>query len=103
MRKWNLATGVRILAATAVLVIALIAKLPSSNCHCNDPVKSAKKICLYAQLRQLNSSVVGTDYVRIELPLVSNFVPILLRETRRLATFFSSPLGRAPPSPFSGY
>ena len=103
MRKWNLATGVRILAATAVLVIALIAKLPSSKCHCNDPIKSAKKICLYAQLRQLNSSVLGTDYVRIEIPLLSSFVPILLRETSALAAFFASPLGRAPPSLVSGY
>ncbi len=103
MSKWNLATGVRILAATAVLVIALIAKLPSSNCHCNDPVKSAKKICLYAQLRQLSSSVLGTDYIRIEVPHLSNFVPIILRETGALVAFFSSPLGRAPPSLVNGH
>jgi hypothetical protein len=52
----QISTKFRIIAgilAASFLVICLSAKIPSSHCHCNDPVKSKKEACPFATLRTL--------------------------------------------------
>jgi len=39
--------------AVFLLVIFLSAKIPSSHCHCQDPVKSKKEACPFSALRTL--------------------------------------------------
>jgi len=39
--------------ATFFLVLSLTAKIPSSHCHCKDPVKSKKEACPFGALRTL--------------------------------------------------
>ncbi len=40
--------------ALTLLAIFLAAKVPSSKCHCQDPVKSKKEICPFGVLRSLS-------------------------------------------------
>jgi hypothetical protein len=39
--------------AAFILIIGLTSKIPSSHCHCKDPVKSKKEACPFGALRTL--------------------------------------------------
>lgn len=52
--------------ATLLLAIFLVAKIPSSQCHCQDPVKSQEELCPFGVLRTL----VVVPTLAPDLPLV---------------------------------
>jgi hypothetical protein len=43
----------RWIVIAGILAISLTAKIPSSKCHCQDPVKSQKELCPFGVLRNL--------------------------------------------------
>lgn len=57
-----------VLAVSSILLaIFLVAKIPSSKCHCNDPVKSKKELCPFGALRAL-TAVQTTTTPKLALP-----------------------------------
>lgn len=57
-------------AITALMLcIFLVAKIPSSKCHCRDPIKSKKEACPFGALRNL--TITSTEStLKLELPRV---------------------------------
>ena len=67
----------RILSGTLALFIAvifLVSKVPSSKCHCHDPVKSKKEVCPFGVLRTL-TTVQTVAPPNLELPSLVNLAP----------------------------
>ena len=62
MHRTGLFRAAALLVSGILLAIFLVAKIPSSKCHCRDPIKSQKELCPFGVLRSL-------AVVRIETPL----------------------------------
>jgi len=84
--------------AAFFLVLSLTAKIPSSHCHCNDPVKSKKEACPFGALRALTFAppVVAPPMMLVE---VGELAPAFFGEMVSVSTDLQVQYhSRAPPT-----
>lgn len=84
--------------AAFILVIGLTSKIPSSHCHCKNPIKSKKEACPFGALRTL--TFVQPEVIKpIVVLTIGVLAPSFFSE---LPSVVTSPLisfrARAPPS-----
>ena len=53
MRRKSWLNGFRISIALLVLAVAIVSRIPSSDCHCHEKKRDTTKVCPFGELRQI--------------------------------------------------